>query len=86
MSKFSEINSLLFIHDDDGWEDSMTLSFLIEMNKVRTINYTNFGCEPPFNNKYGAHIFSIYPEKDILGFIVIINHFDEIFKIMHKDN
>ena len=28
---------------------------------------------------------SIYPEKDILGFIVIINHFDNIFNIL-RDN
>ena len=85
MSQFSEINSLLFIHDDDGWEDSMTLSFLIEMNKVRTINYTNFGCEPPFNNKYGAHIFPIYPEKDSCFTKweaknnYIINYLEELF-------
>jgi hypothetical protein len=64
MSQFSEINSLVFIHDDDGLEDSTTLSFLTKMNKVKTINYTDFGCEPPLNNKYKAHIFPIYPEKD----------------------
>lgn len=28
---------------------------------------------------------SIYPEKDILGFIVIVNHFDDIFEIMRLD-
>lgn len=28
---------------------------------------------------------SIYPEKDILGFIVIINHFDGIFKTIRED-
>ena len=28
---------------------------------------------------------SIYPEKDILGFIVIINHFYEIFEIIRND-
>ena len=64
MSQFSEINSLLFIHDDDGWEDSTTLSFLTKMHKVQTINYTNFGCEPPLGGKYSAHIFPVYPEKD----------------------
>ena len=64
MSKFTEINSLLFIHDEDGWEDSTTLSFLTKMNKVQTIDYTNFGCELPFGGKYNAHIFPVYPEKD----------------------
>ena len=64
MSKFTEINSLLFIHDEDGWEDSTTLSFLTKMNKVQTIDYTNFGCELPFGGKYKAHIFPVYPEKD----------------------
>ena len=64
MSKFSEINSLLFIHDDDGLEDSKTLLFLTKMNKVQTINYTNFGCEFPLGGKYKAHIFPVWPEKD----------------------
>ena len=64
MSKFSEINSLLFIHDDDGLEDSKTLSFLTKMNKVQTINYTNFGCEFPLGGKYKAHVFPVWPEKD----------------------
>ena len=64
MSQFSEINSLVFIHDDDGLEDSKTLSFLTKMNKVQTINYTNFGCEFPLGGKYKAHIFPIIPEKD----------------------
>ena len=64
MSKFSEINSLVFIHDDDGLEDSKTLSFLTQMNKVQTINYTDFGCEFPLGGKYKAHIFPVYPEKD----------------------
>ena len=64
MSKFSEINSLVFIHDDDGLEDSKTLSFLTQMNKVQTINYTDFGCEYPLGGKYKAHIFPVYPEKD----------------------
>ncbi len=64
MSQFSEINSLVFIHDDDGLEDSKTLSFLTKMNKVQTINYTNFGCEFPLGGKYKAHIFPVIPEKD----------------------
>ena len=34
------------------------------MNKVQTIDYTNFGCELPFGGKYNAHIFPVYPEKD----------------------
>ena len=37
---------------------------LTKMNKVQTIDYTNFGCELPFGGKYNAHIFPVYPEKD----------------------
>ena len=63
--------------------DKYSCSFATNFNIMRY--YQN---KIDYHNQINQHLIgtpSIYPEKDILGFIVIINHFDEIFEIMRKD-
>ena len=60
--KLSEINSLVFIHDKDPWENSETLSFLNNINKIQIINYTNFECKGKFGAN--AHYHPVYPKED----------------------
>jgi hypothetical protein len=58
----AEINSLIFIHDKDPWENSETLNFFFNKKEVKIINYTNFNCEVNFGAT--AHAFPVYPKED----------------------
>ena len=58
----TEINSLIFIHDQDPWENSETLNFFLNKNKIKIVNYTNFDCEVKFGAN--AHAFPVYPKED----------------------
>jgi len=60
--QLSEINSLIFIHDKDPFENSETLSFLNNINKIQIINYTNFECKGKFGAN--AHNHPVYPKED----------------------
>ena len=60
--QLSEINSLIFIHDKDPFENSETLSFLNNINKIQIINYTNFECKGKFGAN--AHYHPVYPKED----------------------
>ena len=57
-----EINSLMFIHDKDPFENSETLHFFLNKNQIQIINYTNFGCKGKFGAN--AHHFPAYPKED----------------------
>lgn len=80
----SEINALLFINDKDPYENSETLHFFLNKNKIKIINYTNFKCK----NKFGAnaHAFPVYPKNDNCFAQwenknqYIINYLKEVFK------
>ena len=84
ISKFSEINSLAFIHDEDPFENTETLSFLGKINKFKMINYTDFGCEKMFGTNF--HSAPVYPAKDNCFAKweakknYIINYLEEVFK------
>ena len=60
--QLSEINSLIFIHDKDPFENSETLSFLKKINRIQIINYTNFGCKKPYGTTHHNH--PVYPKEN----------------------
>ena len=84
ISKFSEINTLAFIHDEDPFENSETLSFLGKIDKFKMINYTDFGCKKMFGTDF--HSAPVYPAKDNCFTKweaknnYIINYLEEVFK------
>ena len=84
ISKFSEINSLAFMHDEDPFENIKTLSFLGKINKFEMINYTDFGCEKMFGTNF--HTAPVYPAKDNCFTKweaknnYIINYLEEVFE------
>ena len=84
ISRFSEINALSFIHDEDSHENSKTLSFLGKINKFKMINYTDFGCDKMFGTDF--HTAPVYPAKDNCFTQweaknnYIINYLEEIFE------
>ena len=83
ISKFSEINSLAFIHDKDPYENSDTLLFLNKINKFQIINYTDFGCKKMAGATF--HSSASYPQKDNCfakweaKHNYIINYLEELF-------
>ncbi len=62
ISQFSVINSLAFIHDEDPYENSDTLSFLNKINKFQIINYTDFGCKKMAGTSFHSAI--VWPRED----------------------
>ena len=84
ISKFSEINSLAFIHDEDPFENTETLSFLGKINKFKMINYTDFGCEKMLGTDF--HSAPVYPATDNCFTKweakknYIVNYLEEVFK------
>ena len=82
IKKLSKFNG--FIDDKDPYENSETLHFFLNKNKIKIINYTNFKCK----NKFGAnaHAFPTYPKNDNCFAQwenknqYIINYLKEVFK------
>ena len=47
---------------ESKFENSETLSFLNNINKIQIINYTNFECKGKFGSN--AHNHPVYPKED----------------------
>ena len=57
-----EINSLVFIHNEDQYENIQTLSFLTKINKVQIVDFTDINCEPAYGANH--HELAVYPKED----------------------
>ena len=62
ISQTNRLNGLVFIHNDDEYENLKTLVFLKGFKNLQIINYTDFECKVSFGAS--AHIFPVYPKEN----------------------